>query len=173
MMSTNYDVLANKYKFSRDAVQALAQAIARGHGKQAQFNHPEFAGMGQWMPGLVMISDMMNNDLKARIIGLAEELSGQFVHKSPPTMSPMQFDRWWGDDFGEPAMAGSQNERHYAYFPAEQRLMVKRGNTIIAYDTANHHLTGVQQAQANSTSSLVFTTRTGTVREEDLRKIPS
>ena len=43
--------LAEKYGFSVAAVQTLATALQRGHGKQAQFNHPELGGMGQWMPG--------------------------------------------------------------------------------------------------------------------------
>ena len=42
----------------------------------AQFNHPEFAGSGQWMRGgMTMVSDMFNNSLKGRVDGLCSELS--------------------------------------------------------------------------------------------------
>jgi Short C-terminal domain len=42
----------------------------------AQFNHPEFAGSGQWMRGgMTMVSDMFNNYLKGRVDSLCSELS--------------------------------------------------------------------------------------------------
>ena len=42
----------------------------------AQFSHPEFGGSGQWMAGgAIMISDMFNNALKARVDALCNELS--------------------------------------------------------------------------------------------------
>jgi hypothetical protein len=51
-------------------------SLMAGRGGMAQFKHPEFGGPGQWMSGgAIMISDMFNNVLKARVDGLCKELS--------------------------------------------------------------------------------------------------
>ena len=47
------DELARRHSVSDDAVQVLLSAIVAGHGRQAQFNHPDLGGMGQWSPGMV------------------------------------------------------------------------------------------------------------------------
>ncbi|MFM8524351.1 MAG: hypothetical protein ACKOCM_01815, partial [Cyanobacteriota bacterium] len=40
------------------------------------FNHPELGGSGQWMAsGMMMIGDMFNNGLKARVDGLCRDVS--------------------------------------------------------------------------------------------------
>jgi hypothetical protein len=50
--------------------------VINGNGSQAQFNHPEFSGSGQWMRGgMIMLSDMFNNYLKGRVDGLCADLS--------------------------------------------------------------------------------------------------
>ena len=52
-------------------------SIVGGCGSMAQVSHPEFAGSGQWMAGgAMMISDIFNNALKARVGALCNELSG-------------------------------------------------------------------------------------------------
>ncbi len=61
------DGVAYRHGFSSAAVAEMLGAVAIGHGNQAQFNHYEFGGMGQWSAGgMVMIGDMFNNGLKAR-----------------------------------------------------------------------------------------------------------
>ncbi len=68
--------LAQRYGFSQDAVMSMLYSLVQGNGAMAQFNHPEFAGSGQWMQGgMTMVSDMFNNALKANIDGLCYELS--------------------------------------------------------------------------------------------------
>ena len=68
--------LARKHGFSNEATLDMLDAIIKGNGSMAQFNHPEFSGSGQWMRGgMIMISDMFNNHLKARIDGLCDALS--------------------------------------------------------------------------------------------------
>ena len=74
--------LAQRYGFSQEAVIHMMFAMLRGRGGMAQFNHPEFAGSGQWMRGgMLMLGDMFNHSLKARVDGLcqaiASQLSGQ------------------------------------------------------------------------------------------------
>jgi hypothetical protein len=68
--------LAQRYGFSQDAVLHMAFALLKGRGGMAQFNHPEFAGSGQWMNGgMMMLGDMFNHGLKARVDGLCQDLS--------------------------------------------------------------------------------------------------
>jgi hypothetical protein len=70
------DDVARRHGFSSDAVLCMLLAVSAGYGNQAQFNHPEFGGMGQWsMGGMIMISDMFNNYLKGRVDSLCQELS--------------------------------------------------------------------------------------------------
>ena len=69
--------LARRHGFSNDATLNMLDAVINGNGSMAQFNHPEFSGSGQWMRGgMIMISDMFNNNLKGRIDSLCSELSG-------------------------------------------------------------------------------------------------
>ena len=68
--------IAARHGFSFDAVLSMLESVINGNGSMAQFNHPEFAGSGQWMSGgMTMVSDMFNNYLKGRVDGLCSELS--------------------------------------------------------------------------------------------------
>ena len=63
--------IAQRTGFSADAVASMLFAVVSGRGGMAQFSHPEFGGSGQWMRGgAIMISDMFNNALKARVDAL-------------------------------------------------------------------------------------------------------
>ena len=68
--------IAHRTGFGQHAVTSMLFSIRVGRGGMAQFSHPEFGGSGQWMAGgAIMISDMFNNALKARVDGLCNELS--------------------------------------------------------------------------------------------------
>ena len=68
--------LTQKYQLSEHAIMVLLQALIKGNGKMAQFNHPELGGAGQWLPGgMTMISDMSNSYLKMVIDNLCGELA--------------------------------------------------------------------------------------------------
>ncbi len=135
--------IARRTDFSQDAVTSMLVSIMAGRGAMAQFSHPEFGGSGQWMAGgAIMISDMFNNALKARVDGLCNELSalvrsepdfvavdsfqsqshsvrGDFHRGSSVllvTVGPDQAN-WWPADLGVPSSLGAQNEVRYAYFP--------------------------------------------------------
>jgi hypothetical protein len=68
--------ISQRHGFSTHAVQCMLEAVINGNGSMAQFSHPEFSGSGQWMRGgMVMVSDIFDNYLKARVDGLCNELS--------------------------------------------------------------------------------------------------
>lgn len=79
--------LAQRYGFSQEAVIHMMFAMLRGRGGMAQFNHPEFAGSGQWMRGgMLMLGDMFNHSLKARVDGLCQSIAAQLA--SQPELFP-------------------------------------------------------------------------------------
>ena len=72
--------LAQRYNVSTDAVLTLLHALVNGHGTMAQFDHPELGGRGQWMQGgMVMVGDMFNNALKAKVTELCTALASLFA----------------------------------------------------------------------------------------------
>lgn len=84
------DDVARRHGFSSDAVLCMLLAVSAGYGNQAQFNHPEFGGMGQWsMGGMIMIGDMFNNYLKGRVDSLCQELSS-LIQGQPLFQVPAQ-----------------------------------------------------------------------------------
>ena len=70
------EAIAERQGFSPAAAEVMLAALVAGHGSQAQFNHPELGGLGQWSRGgMLMIGDMFNNGLKSRVDALASDLS--------------------------------------------------------------------------------------------------
>ena len=64
----NFEKLAIEHDVGAGAVAALAAALSLSQGRAAQFSHPELGGMGQWLSGgMLMIGDMFNHDLKAKV----------------------------------------------------------------------------------------------------------
>ncbi|MFO1112356.1 MAG: SHOCT domain-containing protein [Rhodospirillales bacterium] len=188
--------LARRYGFSNDAVTVMLQAVAAGGGTMAQFDHPEFGGMGQWSRGgMTMIGDMFNNALKARVDGLCAELAGVVgQHSNPqrPAASQRQSQSqggapmammgdvslfvpmagrasatWWPADLGQPSSVGQQNDIRYAVFPATRRLALLINGVLSVYDTLDHHIGGVSQQQSGD-ASLSFTSQHGLVRLSEL-----
>ena len=189
--------IARRHGFSADAATGLLCALAAGNGTQAQFNHPEFGGMGQWSQGgMIMIGDMFNNGLKARVDALCRDLAdllrGQEVFaRVPEPANSWQAQNynvsgaavslfaqgfgaprrnWWPADLRSPTSTGSQNDMHYAYFPSLNRLAIKQGDKISVYDSGDHHISGVSQQQGGD-QSLTFTSQYGLVRLGDLKLV--
>jgi hypothetical protein len=172
--------LARRHGVSPGAVETLLQALAAGGGTQAQFSHPELGGMGQWSSGgMLMIGDMFNDALKARVGALAADLAEQL--RSETLLAPMRSAGAgftmpapsagrWPADLGDPASAGSQNDLHYAVFPSTRRLAIERGGQVTVYDTADHRITGISQQQSGD-QSLTFTSQHGPVRAADLKVV--
>ncbi len=66
--------LAKRYSLSSAAVQAALVALRRGGGRMAQFSHADFGGMSQWSPGMSMVGDMFNTQLKSKLDGLCTDI---------------------------------------------------------------------------------------------------
>lgn len=178
--------LAQRYGFSQEAVIHMMFAMLRGRGGMAQFNHPEFAGSGQWMRGgMLMLGDMFNHALKAQVEGLCQAIAGQLA--SQPELFPsgsfqsqsqsgggqqMQVggglftpdprDTWWPGELGTPSAIGAQNDVRYAFFPAVGRLAVETNGQVSVYDTGHHHIAGFSQQQSPG-GAVVFSTPGGSV----------
>ncbi|MCX5515115.1 hypothetical protein C3941_12225 [Kaistia algarum] len=187
------DELSARHQLSTDAVVTLLRALAAGNGMQAQFNHYELGGMGQWSQGgMIMIGDMFNNALKYRVDSLANELSG--LLRAQTLLKPVSTPQYgslsgregvslfvpgggfsagnWPAELGQPGSAGSQNDLHYAYFPDSRRLAIRKGGHITLYDTGEHAIGGFSQAQSGD-QSLTFSSQYGVVRVADLPVVPS
>ena len=97
--------VAARHGFSPDAVTHVLIALDQGGGTQAQFNHWELGGMGQWsMGGMTMIGDMFNNGLKARVDSLCSDLSnklaGTQVFQPPVYQNQSQSGSYQGQSQG-------------------------------------------------------------------------
>jgi len=184
--------MAQRHGFSEDAVLHMLFALQNGGGTQAQFNHYEFGGMGQWsLGGMTMVGDMFNHGLKARVDSLCADLSGPVQAAS--VFAPMRSSQSqsqgggmmgmtmggggsslfvpqasdWPAELGQPGSQGAQNDMRYAYFPNMRRLAISVGGRMTVYDTGDHQIGGFGQAQSGD-QSLTFTSQHGMVRVADL-----
>jgi hypothetical protein len=149
----------------------LVRALERGHGTMAQFDHPDLGGMGQWFSGgMVMVGRMFDDALKARVDALCTELAGALPAGGFSEAAPAARrggGEWWPAGLGDPASTGAQDGLRYAYFPDSRRLAVDAGSGVALYDTGEHRITGVSQANG----SLGFTGPSGAVALDRLRRI--
>ncbi|ARE39204.1 hypothetical protein RGUI_1063 [Rhodovulum sp. P5] len=182
--------IADRHAVSSDAVQTLLFALVQGGGTQAQFNHPDLGGMGQWSAGgMTMIGDMFNNALKAKVDALCSDLSDALrthtaiAPTAHPAMSQSQSSgpslfvsgsgiggQAWPSELGTPSSTGSQNDMRYAVFPDTQRLAIDVGGKIDIYDTGDHRISGVSQQQSGD-RTLTFVSQHGPVSLAGLRKL--
>lgn len=191
--------IASRYGISFDAAQHLLMAVIAGGTTQAQFNHPELGGMGQWSQGgMIMIGDMFNNALKARVDGLCNELAGlvrsaNLFRPVPPMQSQQQSSsqsqyqgsggvslfvpgafssaNWWPEELGYAGSTGAQNDLRYAFFPQTRRLAINIGGRVTVYDTGDHQIGGFSQQQSGD-QSLSFTSQYGLINLSSLPIVP-
>jgi hypothetical protein len=173
--------LAVKHDVSREGVKTVLNALRRGSG-MAQFSHSDFGGMAQWSPGMTMVGDMFNTSMKAKLDAVATELAA-YLKDTPEASSGKQgvreaasgsesrrsHDQWWPSELGNPSTSGAQNAMRYAVFPDKQRLLIDDHGTVSVYDTGDHRISGVSQAQSTS-AILTFTSQNGTVDLSQLKK---
>lgn len=167
--------VAQRNNVSFDAAVTLLDALERGNGNQAQFNHYELGGMGQWSQGgMIMIGDMFNNGLKYKVDALCNDLSS--LMRSHQLYEIRQSfassgHNWWPSSFGNPASSGSQNDTSYAVFPHLRRLALRRNGHVTLYDTGPHQIGGFSQQQGGNDQNLTFSSQFGPVRLFDLPQI--
>jgi hypothetical protein len=162
--------IAQRHGFSTDAARVVAEALRRGGNSMAQFSHPELGGMGQWVAGgMLMIGDMFNNGLKARVDALCRDLAAVPV-SATAEQAPEAATDWWPDGLGRPSATGAQNDMRYACFPETRRLAVMQDGRVRVYDTGEHRLGGFSQQQSGR-QTLAFSSETGPVFVEDLKEV--
>jgi hypothetical protein len=183
------DSVAEKYGISRGAVEHLFMAIVAGQTVQAQFDHPELGGMGQWSQGgMIMVGDMFNAGLKARVSDICSELAAlarTAGPRAPETSHQAQYQNdagdpavrnnpyspdGWPEELGRASSTGAQNDLRYAFFPESRRLAIRAGDRLTVYDTRDHRISGFSQQQSGD-QSLTFTSQHGLVRVADLREV--
>lgn len=191
--------VAARHGFSEAAATAMAEAIRSGQGRMAQFSHPELGGMGQWSQGMLMIGDMSNRDLKTRVGRFAEDLAAAMADEGPARKAGGQGgseadtpDRpaddgggdaaagagaarsgrgtSWPAYLGTPSATGAQNGRRYAIFAASHRVAVEEEGKVSLYDTGEHEISGVSQAQG-SARTLRLSARSGSVELSELKVV--
>lgn len=172
--------LAREHGVSADAVEVVLDALRRGGGTMAQFSHAEFGGMSQWSSGMTMVGDMFNDSLKAKLNVIAGSLA-DYLRDHPVERRQVGTSvsyrsagkpssaSWWPDQFGIPSSVGSQNDMRYAVFPEERRIVIDDHGELAAYETGDHRISGVSQAQSTD-STLTFVSQHGVVRVSDLKR---
>lgn len=171
--------LAREHSVSEEAVRTIFDALRRGGGAMAQLSHADFGGMSQWSSGMTMVGDMFNDSLKAKLNAIADELS-RYLREHPDEDRAVSYrsggtrhaGSWWPQDLGNPSSVGSQNDMRYAIFPLERRLVIDDHGQTTTYDTGDHQISGVSQAQSTN-STLTFVSQHGLVRVSDLARADS
>ena len=181
------DDLSQRHGVSQGVIEHLTMALIAGHTNQAQFNHSELGGMGQWSSGgMIMVGDMFNNGLKHQVDMLCSEIadcirSGKL--SGPKSDRPYQSQSQgngssffyqssshsssWPQHLGQASSTGAQNNLRYAFFPVTRRLAIDVNGEITVYDTKDHNIGGFSQQQSGD-QSLTFTSQHGLVRVADL-----
>jgi len=165
--------IAARYGFSTEGVRSMLSALRAGHGSMAQFNHADFGGAGQWMPGGMVMTATPGGvgDLRRRIDRLCDDLVQLLDHEDESTGVALfnASEPWWPVEFGIPTSAGSQNDFAYAYFPAHDRLAIRTGADVAVYDTTGRQLTGFGQQQPGG--AVEIQTTEGPVTLDRLRAV--
>ena len=175
------DRMAKKHSVSPAAVQVVLAALRRGGGRMAQFSHADFGGMSQWSPGMSMVGEMFNTQLKAKLDALCSDLAAHLeaspaIDGTRSVGDEVSFRSisgpadWCPAGLGRPGAVGSQNDLRYAVFPDARRLVIDDHGTISVHDTGSHRIFGVAQAQS-SDQTLSFTSQDGLVKVTDLRTV--
>lgn len=132
------EALVATHGFPREAVTCAIDAARQGNFSQAQFNHPALGGMGQWMPGMVMIGDIFNGLLQSRVSSLFADIARRRDSLAAAQQSSLPLA------YGSPSQTSRQNNFVVAYFPNVQRLVAGYEPTLRAYALGGRIVTGIQ-----------------------------
>ena len=174
--------IAERNGVSEGAVRTVFEALRSGNGTMAQFSHPEFGGMAQWSSGMTMVGDMFNDRMKATLNAVASELAehlrnaprspshdrqdNEVSYRSPSQSSASS----WPSGLGSPSSTGAQIDLRYAVFPESRRLVIEDAGRSTVYDTGDHRISGVSQAQGGD-RTITFNSQSGVVRLSELRQL--
>jgi hypothetical protein len=175
------DQMAKKHAVSPAAVEVVLAALRSGGGRMAQFSHADFGGMSQWSPGMSMVGDMFNTQMKAKLDALCSDIAahldafpaagGQRSAAEDVSYRSMAGSAdWWPAGLGRPGTVGAQNDLRYAVFPDSRRLVIDDRGAVTVYDTGSHRIFAVAQAQS-SDRTISFKSQDGLVRVADLPKV--
>ena len=129
------DRMAKKHAVSSAAVHVVLAALRGGGGRMAQFSHADFGGMSQWSPGMSMVGDMFNTQLKAKLDALCSDIAANLDSSEMAGGTRVAGDAvsyrstgrsadWWPAGLGRPGAVGAQNDLRYAVFPETRRLVI-------------------------------------------------
>ena len=107
------ELLAKRHSVSPTAVQVVMTALRNGGGRMAQFSHADFGGMSQWSPGMSMVGDMFNTQLKAKLDALCTDIAAHLetseardgIRSPNDAVSYRSFpgsSDWWPSGLGRP-----------------------------------------------------------------------
>jgi hypothetical protein len=175
------DRMAKKHSVSPAAVGVVLAALRSGGGRMAQFSHVDFGGMSQWSPGMSMVGDMFNTQLKAKLDALCTDIvahldasetadGARAAAEEVSYRSRTRSKDWWPAGLGRPGAVGAQNDLRYAVFPETRRLVIDDHGALSVYDTGSHRIFGIAQAQS-ADRTLTFTSQDGLVRIADFPRI--
>ena len=86
-------------------------------------------------------------------------------------MEPLDFgEPWWPAELGEASAVGAQDGARYAYFDGARRLLVEEDGRLATYDTGEHRIEGVSQAQSHG-RTLAFASQHGPVELDALTRL--
>src|ERR1700689_5560736 len=125
--------MAKKHAVSPAAVEVVLAALRSGGGRMAQFSQADFGGMSQWSPGMSMVGDMFNTQLKAKLDALCSDIAAHLDASGAAGGMRSAADEvsyrstsgsadWWPAGLGRPGAVGGQNDLRYAVFPGARRL---------------------------------------------------
>src|ERR1700753_4028482 len=161
-MTADKDVverMAKKRGVSPGAREGVVYALRSGGGRMAQFSPADFGGMSQWSPGMSMVGEMFNTQLKAKLDALCTDIAAHLDASETDDGARSEGDEvsyrswarsedWWPAGLGRPGAVGAQNDLRYAVFPETRRLVIDDQGAVSVYDTGSHRIFGVAQAQS-------------------------
>ncbi|MBC7893460.1 MAG: hypothetical protein H7Y12_14685 [Sphingobacteriaceae bacterium] len=188
-MNEELSKLAERHGFSPALAQQILAQLQQNGGRQAQFNDPSLGGYGQWQGGMLMIGDMMNYALKAKVAAFLADLAA-LATKSPAVPDALaQKARQAAETLQQTAFGSAQqsasaqnsasvqqsgrgggfsvtqNGTTYQYSAEHNALVV---NETEIYDTTGLRILGISSQQQNGQGILVLNTDQGPKQLSDL-----
>lgn len=177
-MNETIKQLADRHGFSPELAQNLLNELRRSGGRQAQFNDPALGGMGMWQSGQLMIGDMVNHGLKAKVAAFLADLtallevspdaSPELTWRAEKMASMAQNQATISQSGGGSGFSVMQNGVSYRY-AAERNELVVNDNEV--YDTTGLRVIGIHSQQQNGRGVLILNTDQGPRQIGDLKRI--